>query len=55
LLLFILDDLKSLDHLEGVAHYAALLALVLDVDGLLVVVDEDLGAECVEGSFWVVR
>src|SRR5215207_10497745 len=40
--LFFLHDLKSLDHLEGEAHYAALLALVLDVDGLLIVVDEYL-------------
>src|SRR5215217_1921620 len=40
--LFLFDDLKALDHLEGVAHYAALLALVLEVDGLLVVVDKDL-------------
>src|SRR5215217_3468213 len=37
-----LHDLKALDHLEGVAHYAALLAPVLEVDGLVVVVDEDL-------------
>src|SRR5215216_495266 len=37
-----LHDLKALDHLEGVAHYAALLALVLEVDGLVVVVDKDL-------------
>src|ERR671912_368465 len=40
--LFLLYYLQSLDHLEGQAHYATLLALVLDVDGLLVMVDEDL-------------
>src|ERR671917_1163886 len=40
--LFFLDYLKALDLLEGEAHYATLLALVLEVDGLLVVVDEDL-------------
>jgi hypothetical protein len=41
--LFFLYYLQSLDHLEGEAHYAALLALVLDEDGLIVVVDEYLG------------
>jgi hypothetical protein len=40
--LFFLHDLQALDHLEGEAHYAALLALVLEIDGLLIVVDEDL-------------
>ena len=40
--LFFLHDLQSLDHLEGEAHYAALLALVLDVDCLVVAVVEDL-------------
>src|SRR5215207_3240081 len=40
--LFFLDDLQSLDHLEGEAHYATLLALVLEVDCLVIVVDEDL-------------
>src|SRR5215217_908209 len=40
--LFFLDYLKALYHLEGEAHYAAFLALVLDVDGLIVVVDEHL-------------
>jgi hypothetical protein len=39
---FFLNYLKALDHLEGEAHYAALLASVLEVDGLIVVVDEDL-------------
>ena len=39
---FFLDDLQTLDHLEGEAHYAALLALVLEVDCLVVVVDEYL-------------
>src|SRR5215207_6123221 len=39
---FILHDLQAFDLLEGEAHYAALLALVLDVDGLIVIVDEDL-------------
>src|SRR5215212_10720835 len=43
--LFFLDDLQALDHLEGEAHHAALLALVLEVDGLLVVVDEHLVEE----------
>src|SRR5918992_2562970 len=40
--LFFLDYLQALDHLEGEAHYAALLTLVLEVDGLFVIVDEDL-------------
>src|SRR5215203_5176613 len=40
--LFFLDDLQSFDLLEGEAHDAALLALVLEVDRLVVVVDEDL-------------
>src|SRR5829696_2562458 len=40
--LFFLDYLQSFDHLEGEAHDATVLALVLEVDGLLVVVDEDL-------------
>src|SRR5215208_830847 len=39
---FFLDDLQALDHLEGEAHYAALLALVIEVDGLVIVVDDDL-------------
>jgi len=43
--LFFLDNLQALDHLEGEAHYAALLALVLEVDSLIVVVDEDLRHE----------
>jgi hypothetical protein len=41
-LLFFLYFLEALDLLEGEAHYATVLALVLEVDGLLVVVDEDL-------------
>ena len=41
-ILLFLDDLQSLDHLEGEAHDAAVLTLVLEVDGLLVIVDEDL-------------
>src|SRR5215208_5260586 len=41
--LVLFHHLQALDHLEGEAHHAALLALVLDVDGLIVVVDEDLG------------
>src|SRR5215204_3998425 len=41
-LLFFLDYLQAFDLLEGEAHYAAVLALVLEVDCLLVVVDEDL-------------
>src|SRR5215217_5215493 len=40
--LFFLDYLQTFDLLECEAHYAAVLALVLDVDCLLVVVDEDL-------------
>src|SRR5215204_6555446 len=40
--LFFLDDLQAFDLLEGEAHDAAVLALVLEVDGLVVVVDEDL-------------
>src|SRR5215208_4161114 len=43
--LLFLDYLQSLDHLEGEAHYAAVLALVLEVDGFVVVVDEDLRHE----------
>jgi hypothetical protein len=39
-LCFVFDDLQALNHLEGEAHDAVLLALVLDVDGLVVVVDE---------------
>src|ERR687897_599584 len=41
-LLFFLDYLQAFDLLEGEAHYATLLALVLEVDGLFVIVDEDL-------------
>src|SRR5215204_1103958 len=41
-LLFFLHYLQAFDLLEGVAHDAAVLALVLEVDGLLVVVDHDL-------------
>jgi hypothetical protein len=40
--LFFLGYLQAFDLLEGEAHYAAVLALVLEVDGLLVIVDEDL-------------
>src|SRR5215218_11477723 len=43
--LFFFHYPQALDHLEGEAHYAALLALVLDVDGLVVVVDEYLGED----------
>src|SRR5215218_9455965 len=39
---FFLDYRKTFELLEGEAHYAAVLALVLEVDCLLVVVDEDL-------------
>jgi hypothetical protein len=39
-LCFVFDYLQALDHLEAEAHHAALLALVLKVDGLVVVVDE---------------
>src|SRR5215212_7074694 len=39
---FVFDDLQALDHLEGEAHHAALLAQVLYVDGLVVVVDKHL-------------
>src|SRR5215213_2819680 len=41
-LLFFLYYLQTFDLLEGEAHYAAVLALVLKVDGLLVVVDHNL-------------
>src|SRR5215204_6599224 len=41
-LLFFLYYLQTFDLLEGEAHDAAVLALVLKVDCLLVVVDEDL-------------
>src|SRR5215203_1597367 len=41
-LLFFLYYLQAFELLESEAHYAALLALVLEVDGLVVVVDEDL-------------
>src|SRR5215213_2118897 len=41
-LLFFLYSLQTFDLLEGVAHDAAVLALVLEVDCLLVVVDHDL-------------
>src|SRR5215218_6358944 len=43
--LFFFHYPQALDHLEAEAHYAALLALVLDVDGLVVVVDEYLGED----------
>src|SRR5215210_9059454 len=39
---FFLYYLQPLDHLEAEAHNAALLASVLEVDGFVVVVDEDL-------------
>src|SRR5215210_1462721 len=41
-LLFFLHYLQTFDLIEGEAHYAAVLALVLEVDCLIVVVDEDL-------------
>jgi hypothetical protein len=41
----VFDDLQALEHLEVEAHYAALSTFVLEVDGLLVVVDEDLGEQ----------
>src|SRR5215207_10872410 len=41
-LLFFLYYLQAFELLESEAHYAALLALVLEVDGLVVVVDHDL-------------
>src|SRR5215217_5410619 len=40
--LFFLHYLQALDLLEGEAHYAAVLALVLEVDSLVVMVDHDL-------------
>src|SRR5215218_7479691 len=40
--LFFLYHLQAFDLLEGEAHDAAVLALVLEVDCLLVVVDHDL-------------
>src|SRR5215213_10423299 len=39
---FFLHHLQAFTLLEGEAHYDALLALVLEVDGLLVVVDHNL-------------
>src|SRR5215218_4101124 len=41
-LLFFLYSLQTFDLLEGEAHDAAVLALVLEVDGFVVVVDHDL-------------
>src|SRR5215208_2457558 len=41
-LLFFLHYLQTFDLLEGEAHDAAVLALVLEVDRLIVVVDHDL-------------
>jgi hypothetical protein len=41
-LCFFFDDLQALDHLEAEAYYAAVLALVLEIDCLLVIVDKDL-------------
>src|SRR5215212_6549885 len=41
-LLFFLYSLQTFYLLESEAHDAAVLALVLEVDGLIVVVDEDL-------------
>src|SRR5215217_4312503 len=43
--LLFFDYLQALDHLEGEAYYAALPALVLEVDRLVVVVDEHLTHE----------
>src|SRR5215212_8231623 len=40
-----LNHLQALEHLEAEAYYAAFLALVLDVDGLVVVVEEYLGED----------
>src|SRR5215211_2613518 len=40
---FVFDYLQTFDHLEGEAHHGALPAPVLEVDGLVVVVDEHLG------------
>src|SRR5215213_9503211 len=42
---FFLDYLQAFDLLEGEAHYAALLALVLEVQRFIVVVDEHLGED----------
>ena len=40
--LFFLDYLQTFYLLEGEAHYATVLAFVLEVDRFVVVVDEDL-------------
>src|SRR5215210_5789504 len=40
--LLLFHHLQALEHLEGEAHDAAFLSLVLEGDGLVVVVDEDL-------------
>jgi FAD-dependent urate hydroxylase len=45
-LCFIFDDLQALEHPEGEAHHAVVLAQALEVDGLVVVVDEHF-VECV--------
>src|SRR5215207_7255883 len=41
-LCFVFDDLQAIEHLEGEAHNAVILAQVLEVDGVVVVVDEHL-------------
>lgn len=42
MLSFVFADLQALEHLEGEAHPAVIFAQVLEVDGLIVVVDEHL-------------
>jgi hypothetical protein len=43
--LLLFHHLQAFEMIEGEAHHAALLALVLEVDGLVVVVDEYLVEE----------
>ena len=45
MLSFFLHYLQTFDHLEGEAHYAAILAPALELYGLIVVVDESFGEE----------
>lgn len=45
LLLFVFHYLQAFDHFEREAHHASFLALMLEIDGIIVVVDEHLGEE----------
>jgi hypothetical protein len=42
---FVFYYLQTFDHLEGVAHYAAVFAPALKVNGLVVIVDKNLGED----------